>query len=130
MWSLGCILYELMTCEVLFPYQTVQENLAKALAINRVFHFKLFPDGRRRSHLINNYGLLTINNSQSGFGTSSEVVIPLKGFSLAGSQECSKEKQALVNFIQDCLVMDPAKRLKVEDAMNHQFIKLKLGKET
>ena len=50
MWSLGCIVYELITGLVLFPYKTVQENLAKALSINHIYDFKIFQEGPRRKN--------------------------------------------------------------------------------
>jgi len=47
MWSLGCVLYEIVTCKVLFNYKTVQENLAKAIAITGYTSLELFEGAAR-----------------------------------------------------------------------------------
>lgn len=128
MWSLGCILYELMTCRVLFPYKTVQENMAKALAINKVYDLKMFQEGPRRKNYINNYGLLAIpHTDQRADDNLTEMVIPLKGYDLFGEINWQTEQQGLLSFIQGCLVLDPTRRIKVEDALVHPFLKQKLN---
>lgn len=128
-WSLGCILYELLTGKVLFPYRTVQENLAKALAINKTSDFKVFQEGRRRKNYINGYGLLAISDQlERGVDVNStEVVVPVKGFELFADLTFNKENVVLLEFIKQCLALDPAKRLRVEDALIHSFIKQKIA---
>jgi serine/threonine protein kinase len=127
-WSLGCIAYELLAGKVLFPYRTVQENLAKALSVNRVYDFKMFQEGRRRKNYINNYGLLAITDHvERGLDPNvTEVVIPLKGFEPFGELQWSKENHNAIDFIHQCLLLDPAKRLRVEEALVHPFLKQKL----
>lgn len=126
-WSLGCIVYELLTFAVLFPYKTVQENLAKALSLNHIYDFKMFQEGRRRKNYINNYGLISISASDRGSDVNQiEVVIPLKGFDMFSGVQFTKEYTHVINFVQQCLVLDPTKRIKVEDALNHPFLKQKL----
>lgn len=126
-WSLGCVLYELMTFNVLFPYKTVQENLAKALSINHVYDFKMFQEGRRRKNYINNYGLISIPPSERGSDANQvEVVIPLRGYDLFNEKNASKDTVFLMGFVNQCLVLDPSKRMKVEEALNHPFLKLKI----
>jgi serine/threonine protein kinase len=46
MWSLGCIIYELLTHNVLFNYGYQKKNLAKALAINKKFSSSMFSEIR------------------------------------------------------------------------------------
>ena len=46
-WSLGCILYELVTSRVLFSYKQVPENLCKALSINRISFKECFSKGTK-----------------------------------------------------------------------------------
>lgn len=129
MWSLGCIIYELLTGKVLFPYRTVQENLAKALAVNRVYDFKMFQEGRRRKNYINNYGLLAISDhAERGLDQNlTEVVLPLKGYELFGDLQWSKDNHLVIDFIHQCLVLDPSKRLRVEEALVHPFLKQKFA---
>ena len=42
MWSLGCIIYELVTHKVLFNNQSELKNLVKALSINRTADLSCF----------------------------------------------------------------------------------------
>lgn len=128
-WSLGCIVYELLTGNVLFPYRTVQENLAKALAINKVYDFKMFQEGRRRKNYINNYGLLAITDqAERGADLNvTEVVLPLKNFDAFADVHWSKENQHVLDFIHQCLNLDPHKRLRVEEASTHPFMKQKFA---
>lgn len=129
MWSLGCIVYELLTGKVLFPYRTVQENLAKALAINKVYDFKIFQEGRRRKNYVNSYGLLAITDQvERGVDSNTtEVVVPLRGFEPFADTQWTKENQFVIDFIKQCLNLDPARRLRVEEAATHPFMKQKFA---
>lgn len=129
MWSLGCIVHELLTGKVLFPYRTIQENLAKAMAINRVYDFKMFQEGRRRKNYINNYGLLAITD-QAERGVDHnviEVVLPMKGYEPFAGIQWSKDNHHVIDFIHQCLTLDPSKRLRVEEALVHPFLKQKFA---
>lgn len=42
MWSLGCIAYELVTKQQLFPYMRCIQNIAKSLAINKIYDVQIF----------------------------------------------------------------------------------------
>ncbi len=123
MWSLGCILYELVTGTVLFPYRTVQENYAKALALHNSLDFRLFSDGPKFRKYIGQNGLLQIGDVKEQSRPLSKVVIPKEGvnFSAELAQVCPNAD--LVDFILRCLVLDPAKRLMVGQAVEHPFVK-------
>ncbi len=45
MWSLGCIMFELITSSLLFPYKNSIENFVKALSINSVFDVNFYQEG-------------------------------------------------------------------------------------
>ncbi len=42
MWSLGCIIYEIVTHRVLFDYNCPKKNLIKALSLNKTFDLSCF----------------------------------------------------------------------------------------
>lgn len=124
MWSVGCIIYELVTNKVLFNYQTVQENLAKALAINKQVNFDLLSDANKKKKFMLNNNLIFIAN-EAGRGTveDMEVIVPKPDYDLVLELKKNFCDLALIDFIQKCLLIDPAARLTVEDALEHEFIK-------
>ena len=124
MWSVGCIIYELITNKVLFNYPTVQENMAKALAINRQANFDQLSDANKRKKFMLNNNLLFISN-EAGRGSieDMEIVVPKPDYDLVLELKRSFCDLALIDFVQRCLVIDPAVRLGVEDALEHEFIK-------
>lgn len=58
MWSIGCILFELITCKLLFGYRSTHENFAKALSINRMYSTYLYDEGHKSSKYISKEGLI------------------------------------------------------------------------
>jgi serine/threonine protein kinase len=119
-WSLGCILYELVSSRVLFNYTSVQENLAKAFAINRNYSVELFADGTKRKKYITPSGLLFAELSNQ---REWDIVIPkidhepFADLKAAGCEPC------LISFIEKCLILDPMNRMTVDIAMDHEFLK-------
>ncbi len=123
MWSVGCILYELVTNKVLFNYQTVQENMAKALAINRQINFDQLSDAtKRKKYLISNM-LFVSNEAGRGGVEEMEVVIPRGDFDFVRELKKNMCDLSLIDFIQKCLLIDPGMRISIEDAIEHEFVK-------
>lgn len=117
MWSLGCVMYEIVTNKVLFNYKTVQENMAKAMSLTGFTGLEQLASLSKKGRK----SFVLGNALKVGEGNDFSVVIP--------KQECDisvdlKERNCdphLIDFIKRCLVFDPAARLKVEDALNHEF---------
>lgn len=129
MWSLGCIVYELLTCKVLFNYKTVQENFAKALAINNSVDFRMFSDGKKGKAYLTSNGLLSVPSSRAENQPPSQVsyiVIPRDGVDFRAELAGVCPLPELADFIRQCLLLEPGKRLKIDDALEHPFLKLKL----
>lgn len=57
-WSLGCILYELVTHEVLFSYNCERKNFIKGLAINRNYDLSVFENIRNDTMFEQNLPIL------------------------------------------------------------------------
>lgn len=127
MWSLGCIIYELLTGTVLFRYKTVQENFAKALCINNCLDFKMFSEGKKFKTYTSQNGLITIaDGARNGEKGLSKVVIPKDGCNFKGELESFTKNPELTHFIRRCLILDPAKRQTVEEALDSPYIKSKI----
>ena len=124
MWSLGCILYELITARVLFNYQTVQENLAKAFAINKSYSTELFADGSKKKRYLTPYGFICLESPNSR-PEAKELEIIVPKFEFAFLQELKKFgcDNSLMDFLEKCLALDPLCRLTVDEAFEHEFLK-------
>ena len=123
MWSVGCIIYELVTSKVLFNYQTVAENLAKAFSINHCFTPELFFDGSKRKKYTTTSSLLFVEPKQPRTEMSEiDIVLPRLDFDLSVELRPERCDRSLMQFVQKCLQLDPINRLSVEEALNHEFL--------
>lgn len=124
MWSLGCIIYELLTCTVLFKYKTIQENFAKALSINNSIDFKMFSDGKKFKNYISYNGFISVvdgsKNTEKGL---SKVVIPKERCNFKAELGAICPNTDLIEFIRRCLILDPAKRMTIEEAAESPFLR-------
>ena len=125
-WSLGCIIYEVMSSNVLFKYKTAQENFTKALAINNSVNFKFFTDGKKAKKYFGQNGLLTINESKVTEKGFIKTILPKEGIDFRSELINVFSSLELSDFTRKCLILDPAKRLKIEEAIEHPFLKLNL----
>lgn len=123
MWSLGCVVYELTTFRMLFRYKTVEENIAKALAINQTSSFDMFSKGSNYNNLVINNRYLNNSNIVSTRSINMELVLPNEEYNFVNDlKECGC-KPELIDFIQGCLKLNPAERLTPEEGLEHPFLK-------
>ncbi|EIN07636.1 hypothetical protein PUNSTDRAFT_45173 [Punctularia strigosozonata HHB-11173 SS5] len=114
MWSLGCILAELYTGFPIFPGENEQEQLSCIMEvlgvpdkdfINRSSRKRLFFDSSGAPRpVINSKG----RRRRPGTKTLQQVL------------RCDDEN--FVDFIAKCLIWDPERRLKPQQALRHPFI--------
>lgn len=124
MWSLGCVLYELIAFRMLFKYKTVEENIAKAAAINRISGFDVFARGSNYRSLVVDNRFLNNTVPMSTRSINVELVVPNESYDFATElRECGCTPD-LVDFIQGCLKLNPAERLTAEEAMEHVFMRV------
>ena len=124
MWSVGCILYEIATSKVLFSYQSVQENIVKAMAINQTFSADHFADGKKASKYLSPQGFVIIEHRASRPDPSDlEVIVPRFEYDISSELKKVGCDSSLINFIVRCLAFDPGHRITVEEALDHEFVK-------
>ncbi|ETW85630.1 hypothetical protein HETIRDRAFT_379660 [Heterobasidion irregulare TC 32-1] len=114
MWSLGCILAELYTGFPIFPGENEQEQLSCIMEVlgvpdkdfvNRSSRKRLFFDSTGAPRpVVNSKG----RRRRPGTKT------------LAQALRCDDE--LFVDFIAKCLVWDPERRIKPQNAMRHPFL--------
>ena len=124
MWSLGCILYEIVTFKVLFNYPTVPENLAKAFAINKCYTTDLFSDGNKKKRYLTPNGLICNEVGMTRKEVKElDVIIPKLDFEFLQELKKFGCDNSLMDFVEKSLALDPLCRLTVDEALEHEFIK-------
>lgn len=114
MWSLGCILAELKTGYPIFPGENEQEQLACIMEVFGPPEKHLIEKSTRRKLFFDSQGKPRMIVSSKGRRRrpSSKT--------LQNALKCDDE--AFLDFVSRCLRWDPEKRLKPDEAMNHEFI--------
>jgi len=136
MWSLGCILAEMWTGNVLFQNNTVQGLLARVIGIIGPFPEEMTKKGRLVNTFFTKEGLLYQEGGDEASETSVDVANP---FSKKRNLEESRKIQILVpkksslkhrvrtkdpvflDFIRSLLEIDPDKRPSADEAMKHPW---------
>lgn len=122
MWSLGCILAELLTGYPIFPGENEQEQLACIMEIFGPPEKHLIERSTRKKIFFDSLGKprLTVSPKGKRRRPSSK--------SLQAALKC--EDESFLDFITRCLRWDPDRRLKPDEAIQHEFIVGKTSKST
>lgn len=124
MWSLGCVIYELIVFRMLFKYKTVEENIAKAMAINKTSSFDAFSKGSNYRNLVVNNRYLNNTIPMSTRSINMELVLPNESYDFGAELREAGCTAELVDFMYGCLRLNPMERLTAEEALEHPFMKL------
>lgn len=114
MWSLGCILAELLTGYPIFPGENEQEQLACIMEIFGPPEKHLIEKSSRKKLFFDSLGKPRVTVSTKGRRRrpSSKTL----------QQALKCDDEAFLDFITRCLRWDPERRLKPDEAMQHEFI--------
>src|SRR5579871_2379124 len=114
MWSLGCILAELLTGYPIFPGENEQEQLACIMEIFGPPEKHLIEKSSRKKLFFDSVGKPRVTVSSKGRRRrpSSKT--------LAQALKCDDE--AFLDFLARCLRWDPDKRMRPDEAIQHEFI--------
>lgn len=122
MWSLGCIVYELVTHKVLFNNHSELKNLVKAMAINRTSDLNCFKNIRATHYLRDNFLVISEHNFDED---TIQVILPNMKMNFINELIENCREPLLVDFIKKCLLLDPSQRITPELAMKHPFLRKK-----
>ncbi len=114
MWSLGCILAELLTGYPIFPGENEQEQLACIMEVFGPPEKHLIEKSTRKKLFFDSLGKPRITVSSKGKRRRPSSK------SLQQALKC--EDEAFLDFITRCLRWDPDRRLKPDEAIHHEFI--------
>lgn len=114
MWSLGCILAELLTGYPIFPGENEQEQLACIMEVFGPPEKHLIEKSTRKKLFFDSLGKprLTVSSKGKRRRPSSKTL----------QQALKCEDEAFLDFITRCLRWDPDRRLKPDEATRHEFI--------
>ncbi|CAA9997622.1 unnamed protein product [Nesidiocoris tenuis] len=115
MWSLGCILAELYTGYPLFPGENEAEQLACIMEVLGVPPEDVLMKATRKRLFFDSKG-----NPRSTTNSKGRKRKPGSKY-LAMAIRCNDK--VFVDFISQCLVWDPTKRLTPEKALRHEWLK-------
>jgi len=114
MWSLGCILAELFTGYPIFPGENEQEQLACIMEVFGPPEKHLIEKSTRRKLFFDSQGKPRMIVSSKGRRR--------RASSKTLQQVLKCDDEPFLDFVTRCLRWDPEKRLRPEEAMNHEFI--------
>lgn len=114
MWSLGCILAELLTGYPIFPGENEQEQLACIMEIFGPPEKHLIEKSSRKKLFFDSLGKPRVTVSSKGRRRrpSSKTL----------QQALKCDDEPFLDFISRCLRWDPERRMKPDEAMHHEFI--------
>ncbi|KAB5533086.1 hypothetical protein PHYPO_G00127690 [Pangasianodon hypophthalmus] len=136
MWSVGCTLYELYTGKILFPGSSNNHMIKLAMDLkgkmpNKMIRKGLFKD----QHFDQNLNFLYIEVdkvTEREKVTMMSTINPTKDLlaDLVGGQRLPEEQRKKVMQLKDLLdgilMLDPAKRISINQALQHSFIQDKI----
>ncbi|WVZ68296.1 hypothetical protein U9M48_017255 [Paspalum notatum var. saurae] len=115
-WSLGCILAELYTGEVLFPNEPVSMMLAQMIGIIGPIDMEMLELGQEtQKYFTDDYDLFTKNEVTDQL----EYLIPEKS-SLRRHLQCPDSE--FVDFLSYLLQINPRKRPTADEALQHPWL--------
>lgn len=114
MWSLGCILAELLTGYPIFPGENEQEQLACIMEVFGPPEKHLIEKSTRKKLFFDSLGKprLTVSSKGRRRRPSSKDL----------RQVLKCDDEAFLDFLSRCLRWDPTRRLSPHDALKHEFI--------
>ena len=126
-WSLGCIVAELWTGNVLFQNETVQGLLARVISIVGPFPEDMFTSGRLIHKFFTNERILyqeareEDKEADASRGTHGQIqlLIPKK---TTLKSRLRTEDEVFLSFVRSLLELDTSKRPTAKDALKHPFI--------
>ncbi|ETI43279.1 CMGC/DYRK protein kinase [Phytophthora nicotianae P10297] len=115
LWSLGCVIAEMFTGEVLFRNDSEQTLLARILATIGPIPASLLAGRGELQHQLIDTGLFTVDHLGNGVLAASLHVPPLE-------QAVHTKDNEFLDFLRALLQIDPARRLSAREALTHPWL--------
>uniref|UniRef100_T1J4Z1 Serine/threonine-protein kinase PRP4 homolog n=1 Tax=Strigamia maritima TaxID=126957 RepID=T1J4Z1_STRMM len=136
MWSVGCTLYELYTGKIMFPGKTNNQMLKFFMDLKGKFPNKLIRKGAfREQHFDQNCNFLYHEVDKvterekvvvmTTITQSKDLLAELVGYQHLPDEQSRKVGQ-LRDLLEKILMLDPSKRISINQALTHPFIQEKI----
>lgn len=133
MWSVGCCLFELYTGKILFPGRTNNEMLKLMMDYKGPFPKKLLKKGIFSSRHFEENGAFNLLDEDKVSGQQMRKVVhvikatknltkELQGSTLQPDPSTKRKVKQLGDLLEKIFVLDPDKRITVEEALAHPFV--------
>ncbi|XAO23482.1 hypothetical protein I312_102260 [Cryptococcus bacillisporus CA1280] len=136
MWSIGCTLYELYTGKILFPGRSNNHMLLLMMELKgKINHRMIKKAAFGTMHFDESLNFISIEKDKiTGQDVAKTMVInsaskdlrsrliPSSSVQLKMKDDELKQLLSLVDLLDKCLQLDPAKRLTPRDALLHPFV--------
>ncbi|CAN6292224.1 unnamed protein product [Urochloa humidicola] len=128
MWSVGCSLFELYTGKVLFPGKTNNDMLRLQMKSKGALPKKMLRKGAfAKEHFDHDFNYFHEKDPVTKMTVKRHPVMNIKRQDVSSivSSFPGEDPKMLSNFndlLKRILVLDPEKRLKVEQALSHPFV--------
>lgn len=117
LWSLGCILAELYSGEVLFPNEAIAMLIARMIAVLGPIDMDMLQQGlETHKYFTKEYDLYYINEETNQL----EYIIPDETSSL--EQHLQISDPLFLDFISKLLEINPEKRVTAKEALEHPWL--------
>ncbi|XP_002741641.2 serine/threonine-protein kinase PRP4 homolog [Saccoglossus kowalevskii] len=136
LWSTACTIYELYTGKILFPGKSNNHMLKLMMELKGKMPNKLIRKGTLKDqHFDSNYNFkfvevdkVTEREKVTVYGTinpNKDLLADLIGFQRLPADQLRKVQQ-LKDLLEKLLMLDPSKRLSINQALTHPFIQEKI----
>ena len=132
MWSLGCILAELKTGFPIFPGENEQEQLSCIMEVLGLPDKDFVNRSSRKRLFFGMYSICRVSplpyfsSSSDSTGAPRPVVNSKGRRRRPGTKTLSQvlrcDDELFIDFVSKCLVWDPERRIKPQNALRHPFI--------
>ncbi|KAE9230371.1 hypothetical protein PF004_g10510 [Phytophthora fragariae] len=115
MWSLGCVIAEMYTGEVLFRNDSEQTLLARIIATIGPIPAAMLNDREDLQRQLMDTGLFTVDHAGNGVLTASLQLPPLE-------EAVHTKDPEFLGFLRALLQIDPTCRLSAREALAHEWL--------
>eukprot|EP00005_Dracoamoeba_jomungandri_P013949 CAMPEP_0174270828 /NCGR_PEP_ID=MMETSP0439-20130205/45864_1 /TAXON_ID=0 /ORGANISM="Stereomyxa ramosa, Strain Chinc5" /LENGTH=362 /DNA_ID=CAMNT_0015360409 /DNA_START=9 /DNA_END=1097 /DNA_ORIENTATION=+ len=129
MWSAGCVIYEMFTGEIMFPGITNNDMLRKHMEVKGEISTELLKQSAfNNRHFDNDLQFICVTSNEYNEEVTKRVEMStlhsqsIKACLLAAGCESDLPiLEELASLLEQCLELDPLKRLTPDSALNHPF---------
>ncbi|XP_071176659.1 serine/threonine-protein kinase PRP4 homolog [Mytilus edulis] len=136
MWSVGCTLFELYTGKILFPGTSNNEMLKFMMDVKGKMPHKVIRKGMfKDNHFDSNYNFMYMEvdkitqrekvTGMTQINISKPLLSEMVGFQRLPEDQLKKVMQ-LKDLLDKVLMLDPSKRISINQALTHPFIQEKI----